>query len=116
MWSRGALSIYFEFGCVVCAVVRPALNDFNKTHSKERGFHIIGGLVICLVGLIGTVTILDNTGRYVALCVLLLGSYITAPLTVAWLSGNTPGKHFDWPLQFHNHALGLSTDMGHFYD
>jgi hypothetical protein len=41
-----------------------------------------------------TVTILNNSARYVALCILLTGSYITAPLTAAWLSGNTPGMHF----------------------
>ena len=28
--------------------------------------------------------------RYAGLCILLFGSYISAPLTVAWLSGNTP--------------------------
>jgi hypothetical protein len=33
----------------------------------------------------------DTSGtKYAGLCVLLLGSYIAAPLTVAWLSGNTP--------------------------
>ncbi|KAN0068423.1 Major facilitator superfamily domain containing protein [Elaphomyces granulatus] len=74
----------------VCGAVGLYLFTLSSDMYKERGFHIIGGLVICLVGLIATVTILDNTGRYVALCVLVLGSYITAPLTVAWLSGNTP--------------------------
>lgn len=64
----------------------------NNSDRKERGIHIICGLVICLVGLIMTITILDNHGRYVSLCILLTGSYITAPLTMAWLSGNTPGK------------------------
>jgi hypothetical protein len=31
-----------------------------------------------------------SQAKYAGLCVLLLGSYIAAPLTVAWLSGNTP--------------------------
>lgn len=64
----------------------------NIAFSKERGYHIVGGLVICLVGLIMTITILEDHGRYIGLCILLAGSYIMAPLTMAWLSGNTPGK------------------------
>jgi hypothetical protein len=28
--------------------------------------------------------------QYTGLCILLFGSYIAAPLTIAWLSGNTP--------------------------
>lgn len=40
-----------------------------------------------------TVTIVNNHGRYAALCILLVGSYMTSPLTMAWLSGNTPGKY-----------------------
>jgi MFS family permease len=74
----------------VCGAVGLYLFTFSSDRHKERGFHIIGGLVICLIGLIMTVTILNNSGRYVALCILLLGSYIMAPLTMAWLSGNTP--------------------------
>ncbi|GKT52348.1 major facilitator-type transporter hxnP [Colletotrichum spaethianum] len=56
----------------------------------ERGYHIIGGIIIALIGLIATVTVESSGGKYAALCVLLLGSYVAAPLTVAWLSGNTP--------------------------
>jgi hypothetical protein len=44
-----------------------------------------------MIGLIVIITVDQNTGRYVALCVLLAGSYITPSLTMAWLSGNTPG-------------------------
>lgn len=58
----------------------------------ERGYHAIAGLVTSLVGLIVIITVTHNAGRYVALCVLLAGSYITPSLTMAWLSGNTPGK------------------------
>ncbi|KAJ0303094.1 hypothetical protein COL516b_006605 [Colletotrichum fioriniae] len=57
---------------------------------KERGYHILGGIIIAVVGLVATVTVESNGGKYAALCVLLLGSYVAAPLTVAWLSGNTP--------------------------
>jgi hypothetical protein len=38
------------------------------------------------------VTTNANGAKYAGLCVLLFGSYVSAPLTVAWLSGNTPGR------------------------
>ena len=63
---------------------------FTKNSRNERGYHIFVSLFICLVGLIVTVTVKDNGGKYAGLCVLTFGSYISAPLTVAWLSGNTP--------------------------
>jgi hypothetical protein len=57
---------------------------------NERGIHIFIGLIICLVGTIITVTVTHNGAKYAGLCILLFGSYISAPLTVVWLSGNTP--------------------------
>lgn len=60
-------------------------------HSKERGYHCCVGIAIAIVGLIVTVTVSSNGGKYAGLCVLLFGSYISSPLTVAWLAGNTPG-------------------------
>lgn len=57
---------------------------------NERGWHIVGGLFIALIGLIITVTAPTHGGQYTGLCILLFGSYVSAPLTVAWLSGNTP--------------------------
>jgi hypothetical protein len=59
--------------------------------SKERGYHIIAGIAISLIGLIITVTVHSHKAKYAGLCILLFGSYISAPLTVAWLSGNNPG-------------------------
>ncbi|KAF2212283.1 hypothetical protein CERZMDRAFT_41448 [Cercospora zeae-maydis SCOH1-5] len=53
---------------------------------------IMWGLFLLLVGL--TLTVLapiDNYWlRYFSLCVLLSGSFIASPLTVAWLANNTP--------------------------
>ncbi|KAJ4322264.1 hypothetical protein N0V94_002494 [Neodidymelliopsis sp. IMI 364377] len=49
-----------------------------------------GGISIALVGLIVTVTSHLNIVKYVGLCILLSGSYVSGPLTTAWLSGNTP--------------------------
>jgi hypothetical protein len=58
----------------------------------ERGFHIIAGIGIGVVGLIIAATVNANGAKYTGLCILLFGCYVSAPLTVAWLSGNTPGK------------------------
>lgn len=59
---------------------------------KERGYHVIGGLSIALIGLIITVLGSGTTVKYAGLCILLSGSYVPSPLTAAWLSGNTPGE------------------------
>ncbi|KAI5777989.1 major facilitator superfamily domain-containing protein [Geopyxis carbonaria] len=58
---------------------------------------ILLGLAINLAGLLA-VCALPSSGaflaRYLALCIVLAGSFIASPLTVAWLSGNieAPGK------------------------
>jgi hypothetical protein len=49
----------------------------------------VAGLFLALVLPEGWIT-----ARYLSLCVLLAGSYVASPLTVAWLSGNikAPGR------------------------
>ncbi|KAF6802252.1 allantoate transport protein [Colletotrichum sojae] len=74
----------------VCGALGLYAFALSSDYHKERGYHIVGGILIALVGLIATVTVESHAGQYAALCVLLLGSYVAAPLTVAWLSGNTP--------------------------
>ncbi|KAJ5818979.1 hypothetical protein N7474_004570 [Penicillium riverlandense] len=74
----------------VCGAVGLYVVAFSSDHFKERGYHTIFGLIVCLIGLIMVITIEQDKGRYAALCILLLGSYITPSLTMAWLSGNTP--------------------------
>ncbi|WQF88112.1 Putative major facilitator superfamily, MFS transporter superfamily [Colletotrichum destructivum] len=74
----------------VCGAVGLYCFTLSSDYHKERGYHILGGIMIALIGLIATVTVESHGGKYAALCVLLLGSYVAAPLTVAWLSGNTP--------------------------
>ncbi len=63
---------------------------------KERLIPILWGLAINLLGLTGTVMLAEDaySARYVSLCILLGGSFIASPLTVAWLAGNIeePGK------------------------
>lgn len=60
--------------------------------SRLRLVPIMCGLVLLLIGL--SMAILSPISnywlRYFALCVLLSGSFIASPLTVAWLANNTP--------------------------
>ncbi|OAK94139.1 major facilitator superfamily transporter [Phaeosphaeriaceae sp. SRC1lsM3a] len=74
----------------VCGAVGLYLFALSSDHRKERGYHIVTGIAISLVGLLVTVICQTSPAKYAGLCILLFGSYIAAPLTVAWLSGNTP--------------------------
>ncbi|TDZ16575.1 putative transporter [Colletotrichum orbiculare MAFF 240422] len=74
----------------VCGALGLYVFALSSDYHKERGYHIVAGILVALVGLVATVTVKSHGGKYAALCVLLLGSYVAAPLTVAWLSGNTP--------------------------
>ncbi|KAI5459370.1 major facilitator superfamily domain-containing protein [Mariannaea sp. PMI_226] len=74
----------------VCGAVGLYIFAWSSDRHKERGYHIAGGILIGIIGLVLTVTLSTNTGKYVALCILLSGVYVSPPLTVAWLSGNTP--------------------------
>ncbi|KAK5173768.1 uncharacterized protein LTR77_002449 [Saxophila tyrrhenica] len=61
-------------------------------HSKQRLVPIFWGLGLLLLGLLLTLLIpKERYGfRYFALCILLSGSFIASPLTVAWITNNTP--------------------------
>ncbi|KAK3402421.1 major facilitator superfamily domain-containing protein [Sordaria brevicollis] len=61
----------------------------SSDRRRERGYHIMAGLAISAVGLAGILLTTSPVGKYVALCVLLFGSYVPPPLTAAWLSNNT---------------------------
>ncbi|KAI8932478.1 hypothetical protein NX059_010663 [Plenodomus lindquistii] len=74
----------------VCGAVGLYFFALSSDHRKDRGCHIIVGIAIALLGLIITVTVHSSHAKYAGLCILLFGSYISAPLTVAWLSGNNP--------------------------
>jgi hypothetical protein len=61
--------------------------------TRQRLVPILWGLALLLVGLTGVVLIPGSTApvaRYVALCVLLAGTFVASPLTVAWMAGNIP--------------------------
>ena len=75
----------------LCGAIVLYLFALSSDYHKERGYHIIGGISIALVGLITTVLASSTKTKYAGLCILVSGSYVTGPLTTAWLSGNTPG-------------------------
>lgn len=74
----------------VCGAVGLYLFASSSDRHRERGWHIVGALVVALGGLVGVVGSVSNAAKYASLCVFLFGSYVPPPLTVAWLSGNTP--------------------------
>ncbi|KAK4173065.1 putative transporter [Triangularia setosa] len=74
----------------VCGAVGLYLFASSSDRHKERGWHIVGALVVALGGLVGLIGSVSSAAKYAALCVFLFGSYVPPPLTVAWLSGNTP--------------------------
>ncbi|KAB5554848.1 major facilitator superfamily transporter [Coniochaeta sp. 2T2.1] len=74
----------------VCGAVGLWIFAWNSDRVKERGYHIVASIGIGVIGLVVTVTSHTQSGKYAGLCVLLFGCYVSAPLTIAWLSGNTP--------------------------
>ncbi|OIW26182.1 MFS general substrate transporter [Coniochaeta ligniaria NRRL 30616] len=74
----------------VCGAVGLWIFAWNSDRVQERGYHIVASIGIGLIGLIVTVTAQTQGGKYAGLCVLLFGCYVSAPLTIAWLAGNTP--------------------------
>lgn len=91
VWRCWLVSLRSQLRLPVSLDSKLGEDRFDIRVSKERGYHIVGGLIIALVGLIVTVTVHSSGAKYAGLCILLLGSYVSPPLTVVWLSGNTPG-------------------------
>ncbi|KAF2845887.1 MFS general substrate transporter [Plenodomus tracheiphilus IPT5] len=59
---------------------------------RVRLVPVLTGLAIMATGLVFVVLLPLSWAvlRYLSLCVLLSGTYVASPLTVAWISGNTP--------------------------
>ncbi|CAK3984902.1 related to nicotinamide mononucleotide permease [Lecanosticta acicola] len=77
----------FAFGAIVLFAV-----TIWSDRSRMRLIPIFYGLGLLLIGLLlAVVSPVNNYWlRYFSLCVLLSGSFIASPLTVAWLANNTP--------------------------
>ncbi|KAH9861281.1 hypothetical protein IAQ61_011018 [Plenodomus lingam] len=73
------------------AVVLFFAAGYSDKH-RIRLVPVLCGLAVMVIGLIMVVVLPMSWAvpRYLALCVLLSGTYVASPLTVAWISGNTP--------------------------
>lgn len=75
------------------AIILYLFASYSDKH-RTRILPILCGLAIMVIGLILVVALPMSAAwaipRYIALNVLLSGTFIASPLTVAWISGNTP--------------------------
>lgn len=64
----------------------------SSDHFRERTLHILVGLLLVIIGLVMAFSIPLSfpAARYGGIIILLSGTFIAAPITVAWLAGNTP--------------------------
>ncbi|KAK7733482.1 hypothetical protein SLS57_000497 [Botryosphaeria dothidea] len=94
----------------ICAAATLYAFTSWSDRSRDRTKPILVSLVIVLLGFAGTIFLPSQTKasgpdpssadeghlaiRYIALCILLSGTFIASPLTVAWLTNNfpAPGK------------------------
>ncbi|VUC24159.1 unnamed protein product [Clonostachys rosea] len=70
--------------CVICMLV----NGFHSDRTRERGYHIIGALLITLVANIIAVSSLNIAARYVAMMLLPASFYSSAIVTLSWITGS----------------------------
>ncbi|PSN70327.1 MFS general substrate transporter [Corynespora cassiicola Philippines] len=65
---------------------------YSSDHFRERTIHILTGLLLVIIGLIlaFSLPLSNSEARYGGIIILLSGTFIAAPITVAWLAGNTP--------------------------
>ncbi|KAH7135074.1 major facilitator superfamily domain-containing protein [Dendryphion nanum] len=78
----------------VCGAITLYMFASYSDRHRKRILPILAGLGLLLIGLILVVSLPTSKGwaipRYLALNLLLSGTFIASPLTVAWISGNTP--------------------------
>ncbi|KAF2114558.1 major facilitator superfamily domain-containing protein [Lophiotrema nucula] len=78
----------------ICGAITLYLFASYSDKHRKRILPILCGLALLLLGLTLVVALPTSKGwaipRYIALNVLLSGCFIASPLTVAWISGNTP--------------------------
>ncbi|KAF2703328.1 MFS general substrate transporter [Pleomassaria siparia CBS 279.74] len=76
----------------ICGAITLYFFASYSDHRQIRILPVLAGLALLLVGLALVVSLPISWAvpRYLALCVLLSGTFIASPLTVAWISGNTP--------------------------
>jgi len=65
---------------------------YSSDYHRERTVHILVGILLVLIGLIMAFSLPLScpSARYGGIVILLSGTFIASPITVAWLAGNTP--------------------------
>ncbi|KAJ5831902.1 hypothetical protein N7474_000213 [Penicillium riverlandense] len=63
---------------------------WSSDRSRDRSGHIVGGMVLALIGCIVMATSNNPHLRYGFSHVCMAGIFVSGPLTAAWLAGNTP--------------------------
>ncbi|KAL1998822.1 hypothetical protein VTN02DRAFT_5514 [Thermoascus thermophilus] len=82
---------------IIAAVTLYAFT-YRSDRSQQRIIPVLAGLGLIALGLVLTLALSYSPSssprraiaQYVSLCILLSGSFVPSPLTVAWLSGNIP--------------------------
>ncbi|KAF2200102.1 MFS general substrate transporter [Delitschia confertaspora ATCC 74209] len=78
----------------ICGAITLYGFAWYSDRTRRRIGPILGGLGLLIFGLLLVVMLPQSKGwavpRYLALNVLFSGTFIASPLTVAWISGNTP--------------------------
>ena len=76
----------------LCGAVMLFVAARYSDHHRIRIMPVLFGLCTVMIGLILVVVLPTSWAilRYLALCILLSGTYVASPLTVAWITGNTP--------------------------
>ncbi|KAF2757909.1 MFS general substrate transporter [Pseudovirgaria hyperparasitica] len=78
----------------ICGAVTLYAFTMWSDRRRERLLPILTSLILLLAGLLAVTTMPATKQwvipRYISLCILLCGTFIASPLTVAWISGNTP--------------------------
>lgn len=76
---------------LIGAVVLYIFSSWSDT-SRQRILPILWSLGLLITGLVGVVVIPASLSslRYVSLCILLSGTFVASPLSIAWFTGNLP--------------------------
>jgi len=76
----------------ICGTVVLLCVAASSDHFHERSIHILSGITVVIIGMILAIVLplSDVQARYGGIVVLLSGTFVAAPITVAWLAGNTP--------------------------
>ncbi|KZO99498.1 major facilitator superfamily transporter [Calocera viscosa TUFC12733] len=88
----GAIANLMTVPPYVIGAITVLCMSYSSDYFRERTIHTLVGVTIVIIGLGLAIGIpLENTGgRYGGLVILLMGTFVSTPITTAWIAGNTP--------------------------